>query len=72
MIFRIFPETLFGIFGPFFGPFRPPDPENPIPYHASFTLSYFRPDPMGFDHFPSPFSFLTPPGQVPKQSPESP
>ena len=72
MIFLIFPETHFGPFGPFLGPSGPRGPENPTPYIFSFTLSYFRPDPMEFDHFPSPFSFLTPPGQVPKQSPESP
>ena len=49
MIFQIFRKSLFGLFGPLFGPSVPPDPENPNPYPCSFDPSYFRPDPIRFD-----------------------
>ena len=55
--FSEFPGHLFWPLGPFLPLSKPRGPENRTPRVLLSTLSYFRPDPMGFDHFPSPFSF---------------
>ena len=55
-IFLICPETWFCPFGPFWPPSRPRGPRNRTPRVLFSQGSYFRPDPMGFDHFPSHFS----------------